>query len=310
MRSLGGGAKPCDYFDMMSGSGTGGLIALMLGRLQMSVDDCLRELTFIFGKLYEKPLQEQMKRLSKGKPRFDMPLSNETLEDMVKRVAPDAKQMNDTSHQSCRTFVVAENNDTPHILERIRSYNHRGNVWIWRTASAMSSTMTTPTAFNSTFVAALSMHKYSNTSPERTNPSVELLEEARDVFGPHRRVGCLISCGSGLLSKSFAPDSSLPNGIPEHLTRTVRDAVIGSEEVDLRMQKLCEGGSYFRFDPADAISAAMNENDWRDIVFWEQLKNLDSIGNITTTYMQNEDLGVPKWVEECAFRLAVQKNNM
>ena len=33
--------KPCDYFNMIGGTSTGGLIAIMLGRLQMSVDECI-----------------------------------------------------------------------------------------------------------------------------------------------------------------------------------------------------------------------------------------------------------------------------
>jgi hypothetical protein len=32
--------KPCDHFDLIVGTGTGGLIALMLGRLRLSVDTC------------------------------------------------------------------------------------------------------------------------------------------------------------------------------------------------------------------------------------------------------------------------------
>lgn len=35
--------KPCDYFDMIGGTSTGGLIAIMLGRLCMSVDECIEE---------------------------------------------------------------------------------------------------------------------------------------------------------------------------------------------------------------------------------------------------------------------------
>ena len=32
--------KPCDHFDLIAGTGTGGLIAIMLGRLRMDIDTC------------------------------------------------------------------------------------------------------------------------------------------------------------------------------------------------------------------------------------------------------------------------------
>ncbi|KAG5633622.1 hypothetical protein DXG03_006897, partial [Asterophora parasitica] len=34
---------PCDYFDLIGGVGTGGLIALMLGRLKMPIDTAINE---------------------------------------------------------------------------------------------------------------------------------------------------------------------------------------------------------------------------------------------------------------------------
>ncbi|KAF4551494.1 Hypothetical protein D9617_13g099940 [Elsinoe fawcettii] len=36
-----GDSKPCEYFDMIGGFGTGALIAIMLGRLRMTVDACI-----------------------------------------------------------------------------------------------------------------------------------------------------------------------------------------------------------------------------------------------------------------------------
>jgi patatin-like phospholipase/acyl hydrolase len=33
--------KPCDVFDLIAGTSTGGLIAVMLGRLHMTVDECI-----------------------------------------------------------------------------------------------------------------------------------------------------------------------------------------------------------------------------------------------------------------------------
>jgi patatin-like phospholipase/acyl hydrolase len=33
--------KPCDYFDLIGGTSTGGLIAIMLGRLKMTIEECI-----------------------------------------------------------------------------------------------------------------------------------------------------------------------------------------------------------------------------------------------------------------------------
>ncbi|KAF4470198.1 kinesin [Fusarium albosuccineum] len=45
--------KPCQVFDLIGGTGTGGIIAIMLGRLEMDVDECIaaysRLIEYIFG---------------------------------------------------------------------------------------------------------------------------------------------------------------------------------------------------------------------------------------------------------------------
>ncbi len=46
--------KPCDYFDLIGGTSTGGLIAVMLGRLRMTVDECIAAYTSLSDKVFEK----------------------------------------------------------------------------------------------------------------------------------------------------------------------------------------------------------------------------------------------------------------
>ncbi|TRM59207.1 hypothetical protein BD626DRAFT_608564 [Schizophyllum amplum] len=45
---------PCEYFDIIAGSGTGGLIALMLGRLRLSIEDAIECYTRIVGQVFSQ----------------------------------------------------------------------------------------------------------------------------------------------------------------------------------------------------------------------------------------------------------------
>ena len=46
--------KPCDYVDMIGGTSTGGLIAIMLGRLRVTVDECIDAYTELSDRVFEK----------------------------------------------------------------------------------------------------------------------------------------------------------------------------------------------------------------------------------------------------------------
>jgi predicted acylesterase/phospholipase RssA len=46
--------KPCDYFDMIGGTSTGGLIALMLGRLSMPVEEAIAAYLSLTPKIFTK----------------------------------------------------------------------------------------------------------------------------------------------------------------------------------------------------------------------------------------------------------------
>lgn len=45
---------PCDVFDLVTGTSTGGLIAIMLGKLGMSLDDCIQAYRNLAKKIFEK----------------------------------------------------------------------------------------------------------------------------------------------------------------------------------------------------------------------------------------------------------------
>ena len=46
--------KPCDVFDLIVGTSTGGLIAIMLGRLHMTIDECIEQYEILGQKVFGK----------------------------------------------------------------------------------------------------------------------------------------------------------------------------------------------------------------------------------------------------------------
>lgn len=84
--------RPCDVFDLIVGTSTGGLIAVMLGRLHMTIDDCIAKYEQVgkevFGKKPAGGLFGQMMKGVRGSAFYDI----EVLQNQVKNVL-DAKSI-------------------------------------------------------------------------------------------------------------------------------------------------------------------------------------------------------------------------
>ena len=79
------GKKPCEVFDMIGGTSTGGLIAIMLGRLRMTIKETSDEYKAFMGKVFNK--NEILKDLSliwKG-DRYDSSILQGVIKDIVKK---------------------------------------------------------------------------------------------------------------------------------------------------------------------------------------------------------------------------------
>ena len=58
--------KPCDIFDLIAGTSTGGIIAVMLGRLHMTVDECIEIYEHLGKEVFSKPVGGQLGRIIRG----------------------------------------------------------------------------------------------------------------------------------------------------------------------------------------------------------------------------------------------------
>lgn len=95
--------KPCDYFDMIGGTSTGGLIAIMLGRLEMSVDECIKEYRKLADDVFTK-CKHRLTWRGKVQGRFNHEALAEGIRDLLERRGIDKDALlKDSSESHCKT---------------------------------------------------------------------------------------------------------------------------------------------------------------------------------------------------------------
>ena len=95
---------PCDYFDMIGGTSTGGLIAIMLGRLKMSVDDCIDEYKKLSPRIFTK-IHHRITVTGRIQGRFDHVALENGIKDLLRRRGLDEETLfkEDLQAQKCKT---------------------------------------------------------------------------------------------------------------------------------------------------------------------------------------------------------------
>lgn len=95
--------KPCDYFDIIGGTSTGGLIAIMLGRLRLSVDECIEEYKTLSDKVFTK-LHHRATVNGKIRGRFDHEALVAGVQKLLERKGFSRDELlKDDSENGCKT---------------------------------------------------------------------------------------------------------------------------------------------------------------------------------------------------------------
>lgn len=97
--------KPCEFFDMIGGTSTGGLIAIMLGRLQMTVQECIEAYIRLSDRVFHrKNRMVTIKGRIRGK--FDSAALEEAVRTILtdRGLSPDAL-LKDSDDAPCKVYV-------------------------------------------------------------------------------------------------------------------------------------------------------------------------------------------------------------
>ncbi|KAK5952743.1 hypothetical protein OHC33_006336 [Knufia fluminis] len=193
--------KPCEFFDMISGASVGGLLAVLLGSLELSVDECIEKYLHICSEL------------SKDNPYFNGLSTTEkatrTLVSVTKRIlrerAMSENKLLEAPHAvACKVFVQANN--------ALRSYKIRTNedirlrhVKIWQ---AVQATFATSGAYDavsindgtSNTLYGLSSHASKNLLIDTWHEAQSVLVDSDQRLEDH--LDCIVSVGTKFLSSS------------------------------------------------------------------------------------------------------------
>ncbi|KAF2812175.1 FabD/lysophospholipase-like protein [Mytilinidion resinicola] len=275
--------KPCDYFDMIGGTSTGGLIAIMLGRLRMSVGESIDAYLALSDRIFQK---KRHRVTVKGniQGRFDSEelaravkevIRNQGLEeDALLKDAPDA---------ACKVFVCATSGETSETACLTSYRSPRGNndllnsVKTWEACRATSAA----SSFFDRIAVGRFGEEFLDGGTGANNPVWELWNQAQLIWGPQPledRIKCVVSIGTGVPSLKPFRDDVL------HIGETLVAIATETEQTAKNFQRdkahLDNTGRYYRFNVARGL---------QDIGL-EESKKTKEIAAATRLYIESPEV--------------------
>ncbi|KAF2684302.1 FabD/lysophospholipase-like protein [Lentithecium fluviatile CBS 122367] len=243
--------KPCDYFDMIGGTSTGGLIAIMLGRLKMSIDECISAYLSMSNKIFQKK-RHRVTVKGKIQGRFDSDALKLAVKDIIKQqgVQEDAL-LKDAPDAACKVFLCATSKETGETVCLTSYKSPRGNsdllnsVKIWEACRATSAA----SSFFDPIAIGRFKEEFVDGATGANNPVMELWNEAQLMWGSaplEGKLQCLVSIGTGIPSLRQFPDDVLYIG--ETLVAIATQTEQTAERFRRDKAYLDNDNRYFRFN--------------------------------------------------------------
>ncbi|CEN61107.1 hypothetical protein ASPCAL07771 [Aspergillus calidoustus] len=293
--------KPCELFDLIGGTSTGGLIAIMLGRLEMDVEDCIEAYKALSKEIFQKSSWLPVKGNLKIKGRFD----SATLERCIKNIIaqqidpgkdPDKELLNDGNKRRCRVFVTATSKDIDTETVRFQSFDStREGIPVAATICQAARATSAATTFFEPATVGDSDQQYVDGGLGANNPIYELWEEAKDIWSPESGhvadlVKCCVSIGTGHPRTTPVADGAW-RLMSETLANIATETEKTAERFRRQYSEMFEAHRCFRFN----VDQGLQE------VGLEEYKKFPQVMSATSRYLKAEV--VRGDLKHCAERL-------
>ncbi|KAL2204191.1 FabD/lysophospholipase-like protein [Sarocladium strictum] len=268
---------------MIGGTSTGGLIAIMLGRLGMTVDECINSYLHLSKEIFGK---------KKSRLPFNIKLELATqfdskrLEDIIKKFdgASELLASGPAEAAKCKVVVCAvrKSNSQPAFLRSYPSTNSNDLAQYTTVWEACRATSAAPGFFDSIAVGP-NKQELIDGGLGHNNPVETVYAEARDLWGPtdsqlRRRIACLISIGTGV-PKSKTLEPGLRQTL-KTLSKMVSDTQTTANRFRRDKSELVSNQQYFRFNVDVGLQGIGLEEHQKQAV----------IADATSTYLDRPDI--------------------
>ncbi|CUA74603.1 Nephrocystin-3 [Homo sapiens] [Rhizoctonia solani] len=259
--------KPADYFDVIAGSGTGGLSACMLGRLRMPLDLVIEE----YANLIREVFADKKIIRTSGASAYKGSKLQEALQRIISKFSKDGEMMEGgNTSEDCKTiiFAMSKHNMNAALPIMFRSYkvaaNRGPNCTI---LDALRATMAHPSLFKDIEIEEHAVRQsFISGDIGCSNPTAHVLAEAKRIY-PGRHVSCILSIGAGHARTINIPDYNISDQVfctqdLVAMKNMATDSERVAEEMAIRFAET--KGVYFRLNVDQGIQG-MKAGDWEKL---------------------------------------------
>ncbi|KIM20775.1 hypothetical protein M408DRAFT_30102, partial [Serendipita vermifera MAFF 305830] len=272
--------RPCEVFAMIGGTGTGGLIAILLAVLKMTANEALETFIDLANKVFKNADSDPIKQTEKLKKVINDILAKHQVPVDTKLVPQNGPP------PACGLYVPVvdkKNTGSPIILTNY--VDRRELPASFTIAEAMLTTCASTPMFSPVKVVKdYSKAEYISADLGLCNPIREIIEGAHSVFGDETIIICALSIGCGNLGVNIAPDRPHASALVTFLKRIALDGERKAQDVASYMAKLA---LYHRVSVAYGMEISEDES-WR---------TAEDIIAHTHTYLSDEE--VARTVNRC-----------
>ncbi|KAH8726747.1 acyl transferase/acyl hydrolase/lysophospholipase [Phaeosphaeriaceae sp. PMI808] len=282
--------KPCDYFDMICGTSTGGLIAIMLGRLRMSVADCIDAYLSLSDCVFRK-IGHRITIKGKIQGRFDSKKLEQAIREVIKKQGlHEDTLLQDAPNAPCKVFVCAMKKETSKTVCLTSYPTQRGSSELFNSTKIWEACRATSAA--STFFEPIAIgrlrEEFVDGATGANNPVRELWDQAQSIWGPdlEARLQRLVSIGTGVPSLKPFNDDIL--GIGRTLAAIATETEQTAEKFQRERPQINNTGRYYRFNVIRGL----------EDIGLEEANKIKEMAAATRRYITSQD--VYKRMQACA----------